>query len=38
MAGPEERGINTVISDSAYELSYIRALAAGSTGFRSSKE
>ena len=28
----------TVISDSAYELSYICALAAGSTDFRSSKE
>ena len=28
----------TVISDSAYELSYICALATGSTGVRSSKE
>ena len=28
----------TVISDTAYELSYICALATGSMGFRSSKE
>ena len=38
IVGTGERGFNTVISDSAYELSYICALAAGSTDFHSSKE
>ena len=38
IVGTGERGFNTVISDSAYELSYTCALTAGSTDFRSSKE
>ena len=36
MAGPGERDLNLGISDSEYKLSYICALATGSTGFRSS--